>query len=152
MANKLLILVHLVGFAAYLGAGFAQQQFMKRSAGSGVAQPVRDELERLSATILTRIELPAIFVQVASGIGFIAVTRLWLTQGWLHAKLTCVATLLVLSHLEMFNARRIVKARAERGDAAADEIAGRKRRHALFGALGTVAVVAVVTLVAFGIG
>ena len=77
---------------------------------------------------------------------------LWMHQGWLHAKLACVALLLVLSHLEMFNARKIVKARAARGDAAADEIAARKKRHALFGLIGTLALVSVVVLVALGTG
>jgi hypothetical protein len=46
----------------------------------------------------------------------------------------------------MFNARRLVRARQARGDAAADEIATRKKRHALFGAMGTVLVVAVLVL------
>jgi hypothetical protein len=57
-----------------------------------------------------------------------------------------VVLLLVLSHLEMFNARRLVRAREARGDAAADEIAARKKRHALMGAVGTVLVIAVLVL------
>ena len=82
----------------------------------------------------------------------IALAPLWLTQGWLHGKLACVVVLLVLSHVEMFNARRIVKARAARGDAASDEIAARKKRHATFGLLGTLAVVVLLGLVAYGTG
>jgi putative membrane protein len=152
MFHKVLILLHLVGFAAYLGAGFAQQQFMVRSAGSGLVAAVRDEYERLAASILTSIELPAIFVQVASGIAIVAMAPIWMHQGWLHAKLACVGLLLVLSHLEMFNARKIVRAREARGDGAADEIAARKKRHGQFGLLGTLAVVAVVVLVALGTG
>jgi protoporphyrinogen IX oxidase len=152
MLHKVLILMHLVGFAAYIGAGFAQQQFVTRSAGDGLLAAVRDDQERLAATIVTQIELPALFAQVTTGIVLVALAPLWLSQGWLHGKLACVAVLLVLSHLEMFNARRIVKARASRGEAANDEIAARKRRHAAFGLAGTIAVVILVALVAYGTG
>src|SRR5260370_30929682 len=152
MIHKLLILIHLVGFAAYLGAGFAQQKFMGRSAQSGVVAAVRDEYERLSATIVTTIELPALLVQVATGVIFLVLTPAWLTQGWLHGKLACVFALLVLSHLEMFNARKIVRARAERGEAASAEVAKRKARHRMLGTLGSVAVALVIGLVAYGTG
>jgi uncharacterized membrane protein len=152
VAHKLLILVHLVGFAAYVGAGFAQQQFIARSAAGGLAALVRDQYERLAATILTKIEVPAIGVQVVTGVTFIALTPAWLHYGWLHAKLTCVLLLLGLSHAEMFNARKIVAARAAQGDGAAEAIAARKKRHALFGTIGALLVAAVVVLVAWGTG
>ena len=54
MPHKILILLHLVGFAAYIGAGFAQQQFVTRSGRDGLAAAVRDEYERLAASIVTR--------------------------------------------------------------------------------------------------
>jgi putative membrane protein len=152
MVHKLLILIHLVGFAAYLGAGFAQQQFMGRSAATGVGAAVRDEYERLSAAIIAKIELPSLIVQVATGVTFLVLTPAWLTQGWLHGKLACVLALLVLSHLEMFNARKIVKARTARGEAASEEVASRKARHRLFGTLGSAAVVLLICLVAYGTG
>jgi uncharacterized membrane protein len=79
-------------------------------------------------------------------------TPAWLTQGWLHGKLACVLALLVLSHLEMFNARKIVRARAERGEAASAEIAERKARHRMLGTAGSVAAVLVIALVAYGTG
>jgi protoporphyrinogen IX oxidase len=152
MIHKALILVHLVGFAAFLGAAFAQQRFMARSAREGLAPAVRDEYERLAAIVTTQIELPALFAQVVTGVVFVALVPQWLTQGWLHGKLTCVLALLVLSHLEMFNARRIVKARVARGDGASAEIAARKSRHATFGLVGTAAVVILIVLVAYGTG
>ncbi len=152
MLHKVLILLHLVGFAGYLGAGFAQQQFVTRSMRGGLTAAVRDEYERLAAAIVTQMEVPALFGQVVTGVGLIALAPIWLTQGWLHGKLACVAVLLVLSHLEMFNARRIVKARGDRGDAANDEIAARKKRHATFGLFGTLAVVVLIGLVAYGTG
>jgi uncharacterized membrane protein len=140
-------LLHLLGFAAFVGGGFAQQRLMKLSARDGLAAAVRDEYERLSAAILTKVEVPALFAQVVTGVAFIAEAPGFLHQHWLHAKLTAVVLLLVLSHLEMFNARRLVKARQARGDAAKDEIAERKKRHATMGAVGTVLVVAILLLV-----
>ncbi|HSY24641.1 MAG TPA: hypothetical protein VK841_21090 [Polyangiaceae bacterium] len=150
--HKALIFIHLVGFAAFLGAAFAQQQFVARSTAQGIAPDVRDEYEQLAAAIVTKIELPALFVQVGVGICFLLMTPMWLTQGWMHAKLTCVVVLLVLSHLEMFNARKIVKARADRGDAAETEIAARKKRHGMLGTIGTLAVVVLIAMVAYGTG
>jgi uncharacterized membrane protein len=141
-----LLLLHLVGLAAYLGGAFAQQRFMRMSSAAGLAVAVRDEYERLSAAIVTKIEVPGLFAQVVTGVGIVVLQPYLLKQHWLHAKLTAVVVLLVLSHLEMFNARRLVRARAARGDAAADEIAARKKRHAVMGAIATVLVVAVLVL------
>ncbi|MBX3185370.1 MAG: hypothetical protein KF819_00080 [Labilithrix sp.] len=144
-----ILLVHLLSFAAYVGAGFAQQRLMKASAKSGLTGDVRDAYERLSAGIITKIELPAIFGSIASGVAFIAQNPALMKLGWLHGKITCVLLLAVLSHLEMFNARRIVAARA-RGEAGADEaIAARKARHGLFGTIGAILVVIVLVLVTF---
>ena len=147
--HSVLILLHLLGFAAFLGGAFAQQQFMKMSAKAGLAAAVRDEYERLAAAIVTKAEVPGMFAQVVTGVVMIVSQpeMHYLKQHWLHGKLAAVAALLVLSHLEMFNARRIVKARAARGDAAADEIAARKKKHAAMGLVGTVLVVALILFV-----
>lgn len=150
MIGKIALLLHLVGFAAYTGAGFAQLRLLRASVRDGLAAPVRDAYESLAATVVTRIELPAIMVSVASGIAFVALAPGWLEMGWLRLKLVAVLALLVLSHLEMFNARAIVRARAEEGDRAKAEIARRKKRHELFGAVGAASLVALVGLVVFG--
>ena len=149
MTDHLAMLLHLIGFAAFVGAAFAQQEFMKRSAAPALAPAIRDEYERLSAAICTKIELPALFAQVAIGIFFIAENPAYLKQHWLHGKLTAVVLILFLAHAEMFNARRLARARAERGDAANEEIAARKKKHAALGAVGTVLVVATVVLAVF---
>lgn len=141
------LFVHLVSFAAYLGAGFAQQRFMKASTKPELAPAVRDEYERLAAAIVTKIELPAIIGSLVSGIVFVLRDPNFMRQGWLHGKLTVVLILLVLSHVEMFNARRIVRARAA-GNADAD-ISARKGRHATFGLIGTVLIVILMVLVTF---
>jgi uncharacterized membrane protein len=142
-----LLLIHLVSFAAYLGAGFAQLQLMKRSRVKGVLPAVRDDLEKMSASVVTKIELPAIMGSIASGIGFVAQNPAVMKFGWLHAKLGCVLLLLLLSHAEMFNARGIVKMRA--ANASEDEIEAKKKRHEMFGAVGSLLVVIVLVLVTF---
>jgi uncharacterized membrane protein len=152
MIHKALLFVHLVGFAAYLGAGSAQQLLMTRSREGGIVAALRDEYERLAASVVTKIELPALMAQVLTGVGFIALSPAWLKLGWLHGKLACVVALLVLSHVEMFNARAIVKMRAARGEAASAEVEARKARHATFGAIGSLVAVALVGLVAYGLG
>jgi uncharacterized membrane protein len=145
--HSVLILLHLLGFAAFLGGAFAQQEFMKMSTKAGVAAAVRDEYERLAAAICTKAEVPGMFVQLVTGVVMVIQQPTFMKEHWLHGKLAAVALLLVLSHLEMFNARRLVKARAERGDAAKDEIDARKKKHAAMGLVGTVLVVALVLFV-----
>ena len=123
MLTAALLLVHLVAFAAYLGAGFGQLQMIKLSTRPGTAPATRDAYERIAASVITKIELPAIFTSIASGVVFITQTPALMKQGWLHGKLLCVLLLAVLSHLEMFNARKIGRAR-EAGGATADEVVG----------------------------
>ena len=149
MITAAILFVHLAAFAAYLGSGFAQTQFMKLSARAGAAPAVRDEYERLAAMVVTKIEVPALFTSIASGIVFISQNPALMKQGWLHGKLTVVLLLAVLSHLEMFNARKIVRARASGATSADEEIAGRKRRHAAFGGVGALLVVVLLVLVTF---
>lgn len=144
MLFSALLLIHLVCFAAYLGAGFAQLTFMKRS--ETVTGELQKAYEQLSANILVKIELPAIFGSVITGVVFIATNPAYMKQGWLHGKLLCVLILLVLSHLEMFNAKQIGRLR-EAGKQ--DEIDARKARHRLFGNVGTLLVVIVLFCVTF---
>lgn len=130
----LLLLVHLLGFAAFVGGALVQQQFVRISARAGLAAAVRDEYERLAATFATKVELMGLFVQVLSGVVWLVAMPTFLQQHWLHAKLTAVLVLLVLAHLEMIDTRKVVKARQAGGAGAEDDIARRKKR------LGTVAI------------
>lgn len=147
MLAATLLFVHLVSFAAYLGAGFAQTQMMKRSRSKDITPELRADHEKLAASIVTTIELPAIIGSIVSGVGFIAQNPAVMKAGWLHGKLLCVVLLLGLSHAEMFNARKIVKARAS--GAKEEEIEARKKRHDTFGAFGALLVVALLVLVTF---
>jgi hypothetical protein len=146
MLLSVLLLLHLLGFATFVGGALAQQQFMRSSGRTGLVAAVRDEYERLASSVCTKVELSGLFLQVLSGVATLVVTPAFLKQHWLHAKLTAVLVLLVLAHVEMINARRIVKARQARGEAADREIAARKTRHATVGTVVDVLVVAVLLL------
>ena len=148
MLQHVALFFHLVAFAAYVGAGFAQQRLMAMSAATGLAAEVRNAYEQLAARILTRLELPAIFGSMLSGALFLVHDTGYLHQPtWFHPKMLCVVLLAVLSHLEMFNALRLVRARAA-GGAEAD-LAKRKQRHAVFGGIGALLVLVLLVLVAF---
>jgi uncharacterized membrane protein len=142
-----LILLHLVGFAAFVGAACAQQQLMRSSSGASLAAAVRDDREALAARICAKVEVPALFAQLGTGILLVVSEPGYLRQHWLHGKLSAVLLLLVLANLELINARKIVALRAARGAGTEGEIATRKRRHAVLGAVGAVAVVAVLLFV-----
>lgn len=147
MPKLLFLLFHLVGFAAFAGAAFAQQRFFKLSAAAGLPPAVRDAWERAGATTCARIQLPAIFLSVFSGIGFLLLVPGYLKFGWIHMKLTLVVLLLVVTHLEMFNAKRIARLRVA-GNADAD-IAARKRRQEMFAVLSLVLFLGVLYLAVF---
>jgi len=141
---KIALFFHLVGFAAYTGAWFAETRLLAASARAGVDAAVRDAYERLAARIVTLLELPGIMVSIASGIAFLVMTG-FPKDGKFHTKLTAVLILLALSHLQMFNAKKIVRARA--GGGADAEIEARKARHAAFAAIGAVVLFALVAIV-----
>ncbi|HKU41086.1 MAG TPA: hypothetical protein VJR89_23145 [Polyangiales bacterium] len=149
MLVKVAQLIHLLGFAAFIGAAAAQQHFMHASRTSGILPAMRDDYERLCATIVTKIELPALFAQVFSGVLFVTAMPGFMKLGWMHGKLLAVLVLLVLSHVEMFNARAVARLRQRHGESAAAEISKRKQRHLQLGGVGTLAVAAVVALVVF---
>ena len=149
MVDKIAHLIHLLGFAAFLGAAVAQQQFMKASSSASVLPPVRDTYERLSAQIVTQVELPALIAQLFSGVLFVMQVPGYMKMGWLHGKLLAVLVLLVLSHLEMFNARAIARLRQRHGDSMPAEIDKRKKRHLQLGMVGTLTVIALLALVTF---
>ena len=119
-----------------------------RSAAASLAAPSRDEFERLSAEIVTKIELPALMLQVATGIVFLVTNPEWFTHGWIHGKLTCVAILLGLSHAGDVQRAPHRGPPDRQGDGASARIAPRKSRHGTYGAVGSLVVVVLVVLVA----
>lgn len=142
-------LIHLLGFAAFIGAAVAQQYCMFASRNRSLLPAMRDAYERASATVVTKIELPALLAQLFSGVLLVVQTPGYMHLGWMHGKLLAVFLLLLLSHIEMFNARAIARSRQRHGDSAAAEIDKRKARHQQLGGVGTVLVAVVMALVVF---
>jgi uncharacterized membrane protein len=147
MPQRLVLILHLVSFASFLGAAFAQTQFLKASARSGLAPAIRDEYERLCAFINKSIEIPALYGLWATGLLMAMMSPEFLHAHWLHAKMTLAFLLVGLAHVEKKNARRVVEARAAKGDAAAIEIAGLGAKHGVFALIGTAMVLCVLVLV-----
>jgi uncharacterized membrane protein len=149
-AYSIFLLLHLLGLTGFGGGIITQFKLMKASASSLPASS-RDAVERLMADTVTRLQLPAIFLSVASGVALLILKPALLRNGGMHLKLTLVVILLVLSHLEMFNARRIVRARTSPEERAAAEIDRRMNRHALYARLEAVLTAAILLIVAFQI-
>jgi len=148
MLEHVALFFHLAAFAVYTGAGLAQQRIIAASSAEELTADVRGAYEQLAETIVSRIELPAIFLAGFSGILFLVDDAGYLKQAvWFHPKMLCVLGLAVLSHLEMFNTRHIVRARLSGKPEAA--IAARKQRHAIYGGLGALLLVVILVLVAF---
>jgi uncharacterized membrane protein len=148
MLQHTALFFHLAAFALYTGAAIAQQRLIAASAADGLAAEVRKAYEEFAEGIVSRVELPSIFLAGFSGILFLVDDAGFLKQAaWFHPKMLCVLLLAVLSHLEMFNTRRIVRARfAGKPEA---EILARKKRHAVYGWVGAFLLVVVLVLVAF---
>ncbi len=144
---SLSLLLHLVAFALYTGAAIYSAKLLRKSADGSLAPPARDALESIAASIVTKAQLPAIFVSVISGVMLLMAKPFYMKNPGMHIKLTIVFLLLVIAHLEMFNARKIVRARASGGGDV--EIAARKGRHGLFATLDIVGILAIVGVVAF---
>jgi len=142
------LFLHLLAFAAFAGSAVISARLLRRSSEAGTAPPARDALEEAAAGLITKTQLPAIFLSVISGAGLVIAKPAFLQNPAMHAKLTVVFVLLVVSHLEMFNARRIVRARAAGDDAA---IAARKKRHGLFAAIDLIGIATILALVAFAL-
>ena len=145
--HSIALFLHLLAYAAWGGSEVAQQQLMKRSRNPRVDPAVRDADEQAAASLILRLALPAGFVAILTGVGLLYFRPTLLQQPAMHMKLTMVALLLVLTHLEMFNARRIVRLRAGGGDSA--QIADRKSRHAAYGSIGAILAIGIVAIVAF---
>jgi uncharacterized membrane protein len=143
------LFLHLLGFAAATGAGFAQGRFLRASASRSLEPAVRDAYERNAAGIVTKAELPALFLSLLSGLLMLGLRPSLLQLPGMHAKLTLVALLLVLAHVEMFNARRIVKARAAGGGGAEADIAARKIRQGTYGTIAFLLLLGILVVVAF---
>jgi uncharacterized membrane protein len=148
MLYSVALFLHLIGFAAFVGSSFAQQRFLAASMTGSLPDSVRDAYERIAAAVVTKGALPAIFLSLISGVVILTLKRELMQDPWMHTKLTAALLLVILAHLEMFNARRIVRARS---GGAVESIPSRKARHRVFAALDLFLILVVLVVVAFGL-
>jgi uncharacterized membrane protein len=107
--------LHFIGFALALGGSFAALRVAAAARLHSASE--KTGFEGAAAEIITKVELPGLFLALFGGIGLVAANPAVLdpTRGgsWLHIKLALVLGLLVVSHLRMFRARRLVRERAQ---------------------------------------
>lgn len=110
-------LVHYFGFAMAIGGGIAALKSHKTSRSQTADQ--KSVTESIAASIVTKVELPGLFIAIFGGILLIMADPSCLDPNdikghgpWLHIKLTLVFVLLILVHLKMFRSLKVVRERA----------------------------------------
>jgi hypothetical protein len=97
--------IHFLGLGMAIGAAIA------------AALLFRQALERAAADTIGKIEIPGVFVAIVGGILLVIAHPEVLDPAasgvgpWLHIKIAFVMGALVVAHLRMFNAKRLVRAR-----------------------------------------
>jgi hypothetical protein len=143
--------VHFGGFSLAIGASFAAQRI--HAGARGLEASKRASTEEAAASLITKLALPAWFLTLFGGIlGIVHNPAVFnpKTSGagpWLHIKLLLVLILLVVAHLRMFRARRVVRMRAD--GANESEIDGMLSKAMLFGRIELALVAAVFFLATF---
>lgn len=109
-------LIHFIGLGMSVGAAVAALVLLRSAAKADPAQ--RTGLERAVGDLVGKVEIPGIFVAILGGI-LLVVARPEVFDPeksgagpWLHVKLVFVMGALVVAHLRMFNAKRLVRERA----------------------------------------
>jgi hypothetical protein len=116
-------LVHYFGFAVAVGASAAAARTMGAARTHSASE--KAGFEGAAAEIVTKVELPGLFIALFGGIILIISNPDVMNPEksgagpWLSIKLLFVFALLVVSHLRMFGQRRLVRARAG-GESEAD--------------------------------
>lgn len=109
-------LIHFWGFAMAVGASLAALKVhsLVRTHEAGA----KKGLEEAGKALLTKLEIPGLFLALTGGIIAIMLNPDHLRVSasgagpWLHIKLVGVLALLVVAHLRMFRASRLVRERA----------------------------------------
>ena len=110
-------LTHFIGFAMAAGGSFAA--FRAHAAARRESAPEKAGWEGAAAEIVTKVELPGLFLALFAGIALVAMNPAQLSPAksgagpWLHLKLTLVLVLLVVSHLRMFRSRKLARERSQ---------------------------------------
>ena len=136
---------HLVCFAAYLAAGFAQLQIMKRS--KTLAPALRDDHEKLAAASSRRSGSPRSSAPSSAGSVRRDDTRPRETGVAARQPPLCSSCLSLAPR--MFRARKIVRAREAERREGERRIDARREKHELFGLIRTAAAVGLLLCVTF---
>ena len=109
-------IVHFWGFA--MAVGGAMGALRAHQASRGHTAESKKGIEEVAAALITKVELPGLFIALFGGILAIANNPMVMKPAasgagpWLHIKLVLVLAVLVIAHLKMFRARRLVRERA----------------------------------------
>jgi len=130
-------LVHYFGFAMAIGGGIAALKAHKTSRTQNAEQ--NSVTESIAADIVTKLELPGLFIAIFGGILLIVENPAVMDASkiggpWLHIKLTLVLILLVLVHLKMFRSRKVVRERS--GGATESDCNALTDKAVMFGKIG----------------
>lgn len=146
MPKLVLLYLHLLSFAAYAGASVAAGNILRNSKRPGLDPAGRLSWLTAGAATITKVELPFAFALILTGLGLMMMTPGFMHAAWLHIKLTLVLIAVVITHLKMFNAKRMVKA-AMAGQM--DDVAARGQRQFMFGMLSLVLGLSIVAFAVF---
>lgn len=108
--------IHYFGFAMAIGASIAASKAHALARTQEAASKSASEI--VAGDILTKVNLPGLFVALFGGIILIVTNPMVLSPAnsgagpWLHIKLLLVLGLFVVAHLRMFRAKRLVRERA----------------------------------------
>ena len=97
--------IHFIGLGMAVGAAIAASLMFRQT------------LERAAADTISKVEIPGVFVAILGGILLVVGHPDVLDPEksgagpWLHLKLAFVMGALVVAHMRMFNARRLVRSR-----------------------------------------
>lgn len=146
MPKLLFLYLHIVSFAAYAGSAVAAGNILKNSKRPGLDPAGRLSWLTAGASTITKVELPFAFALILTGVGLLLMTPGFMKAAWMHMKLTLVLIAVILTHLKMFNAKRMVKA-AMAGQT--DELMARGKRQFVFGMMSLALGLLIVGLAVF---
>lgn len=146
MPKLFLLYLHLISFAAYAGAAVAAGHLLKNSRRGDLDKNGRLAWLSAGATTITKVELPFAFLLMFTGLGLMMMSPGFMKALWLHIKLTLVLVAVTLTHLKMFNARRMLRAAQAGQDA---EVGARLGRQFVFGMVSLALGLTIVALAVF---
>lgn len=91
--------LHVISVIAWMAGMLYLPRLFVYHAEVGPGTPQAETFKVMERRLLRAIMNPAMIGTWAFGIGMLALTPAWLSDGWLHAKLTLVVLMTVVHHL-----------------------------------------------------